>query len=142
MTETECRYAQIEKEALAVTWACEKFSAYILGREFEIESDHKPLIPLLTSKVLDNLPPRVYLQFQLHLARYQYTAKHVPGKSLLVADTLSRAPVSQPTIDESSSELQQEVKTFIESVTSNLPATEQCLKEYQQVQAQDIIVHR
>jgi len=59
MTETECRYAQIEKKVLAVTWACEKFSAYILGCEFEIESDHKPLIPLLTSKALDNLPLRV-----------------------------------------------------------------------------------
>ena len=59
MTETECRYAQIEKEALATTWACERFSNYILGREFLIESDHKLLIPLLTSKALDNLPPRV-----------------------------------------------------------------------------------
>ena len=29
MTETERRYAQIEKEALAITWACEKFSCYI-----------------------------------------------------------------------------------------------------------------
>ena len=47
MTETECRYAQIE-EALAATWACEQFSNCILGREFLIESDHKPLIPLLT----------------------------------------------------------------------------------------------
>ena len=36
MTETERRYAQIEKEALAATWACERFSNYILGREFQI----------------------------------------------------------------------------------------------------------
>ena len=28
MSETEQRYAQIEKEALAITWACEKFSNY------------------------------------------------------------------------------------------------------------------
>ena len=40
MSETERRYAQIEKEALAVTWACEKFNDYILGRKFLIESDH------------------------------------------------------------------------------------------------------
>ena len=32
MSETESRYAQIEKEALAITWACEKFSTYILGK--------------------------------------------------------------------------------------------------------------
>ena len=45
MTETEQRYAKIEKEALAITWACEKFSDYILGRPIEIETDHKPLVP-------------------------------------------------------------------------------------------------
>ena len=50
MTETEKRYAQIEKEALAATWACEKFATYILGMKFLIETDHKPLVPLLGSK--------------------------------------------------------------------------------------------
>ena len=133
MTETERRYAQIEKEALAVTWACEKFSDYLLGQEFEIETDHKPLIPLLNSKALDNLPPRV-LRFRLRLARYQYIAKHVPGKLLFVADTLSRAPISQLNTDR---ELQNEVSTFMDSVTSHFPATEKRLKEYQQAQSQD-----
>ncbi len=28
MTETERRYAQVEKEALAITWACDRFSDY------------------------------------------------------------------------------------------------------------------
>ena len=51
MTETEKRYAQIEKEALAATWACERFSNYVLGRTFLIESDHKPLIPLSTRNI-------------------------------------------------------------------------------------------
>ena len=31
MSTTESRYAQIEKEALAIVWACEKFSSYVLG---------------------------------------------------------------------------------------------------------------
>ena len=56
MTDTEKRYAQIEKESLAVTWSCEKFSCYILGRHFNID---KPLVPLLSTKNLDNLPPRI-----------------------------------------------------------------------------------
>ena len=79
MTETETRYAQIEKEALAATWACERFSNYILGRTFQIESDHKPLIPLLNLKHLDDLPLRI-LRFRLHMARFDYVVQHVPGK--------------------------------------------------------------
>ena len=59
MSETECRYAQIEKEALASTWACEKFSMYVLGKKITIETDHKPLVPLFGTKHLDSLPPRI-----------------------------------------------------------------------------------
>ena len=47
LSENERRYAQIEKEALAITCACEKFSMYVLGKRFSIETDHKPLVPLL-----------------------------------------------------------------------------------------------
>ena len=118
---------------MAVTWACEKFSDYLLGQEFEIETDHKPLITLLNSKALDNLPPRV-LRFRLRLARYQYIAKHIPGKLLFVAVTLSRVPISQLNTDR---ELQNKVSTFMDSVTSHLPATEKRLEEYQQAQSQD-----
>ena len=59
-TETESQYAQIEKEALASTWACERFSDYILGKSVVIESNYKPLVPLLNSENLDSLPPRVF----------------------------------------------------------------------------------
>jgi len=77
MTEIEQRCAQIEKEALA-TWACEKFSTYILGMKFMIETDHKPLVPLLGTKQFDNSPPRV-LWFRLWLARFDNNINHVPG---------------------------------------------------------------
>ena len=29
MSDTECRYAQFEREALTIAWVCEKFSTYI-----------------------------------------------------------------------------------------------------------------
>ena len=57
LSDTEKRYAQIKKEALAVTWAWSKFSSYILSRPFLIETDHKPLVPILSTKYLDDLPP-------------------------------------------------------------------------------------
>ena len=37
---TEKRYAQIEKECLAIVYACEKFNQYILGKSTKIETDH------------------------------------------------------------------------------------------------------
>ena len=95
LSETELRYVQIEKEALALTWALEKFSEYTLGKVIQLETDHKPLVPLLGQKNLDLLPPRV-LRFRLRLMRFQYTIQHVPGKSLYTADTLSRAPLKNP----------------------------------------------
>ena len=43
-TETEQRYAQMEKECLAIVFACEKFPQYISQRDNVIvESDHKPV---------------------------------------------------------------------------------------------------
>ena len=66
MSETERRYTQIEKEALATSWTCQKFSDFILGKHILIETDHKPLVPLLGMKDLDRLPPRI-LRFCLHL---------------------------------------------------------------------------
>ena len=48
MTSTEQRFAQIEKEALALTWACERFADYLVGSAFHCETDHKPLVPLLS----------------------------------------------------------------------------------------------
>ena len=40
LNDTEKQYAVIAKEALAATWACEKFNDYILGTEFTLETDH------------------------------------------------------------------------------------------------------
>ena len=134
MSETELRYAQIEKEALATTWACEKFKDYLIGKKFSIETDHKPLIPLLNAKYLDSLPPRI-LWFCLRLMRFDYTISHVPGKLLYTADTLSRAPTGTSDLD--CKALQEEVELYIECVTHHLPATERKLLEYQRHQAED-----
>ena len=60
LTNTEVRYAQIEKESLAAMWACEqRFSDYLIGKQFCLETDHKPLVTLLGTKNLDELPARV-----------------------------------------------------------------------------------
>ena len=122
LTDTERRYSQIEKEALATTWACERLSNYLIGLPFTVETDHKPLVPLLGTKALDELPPRV-LRFRLRLMRYQFNIVHVPGKNLITADALSRAPADVSSGADSA--LEQEVDAFMAAVTDGLPATDQ-----------------
>jgi len=44
MMEAETQYAQIEKELLAIVFACDRFDIYIYGRDrVKVESDHQPL---------------------------------------------------------------------------------------------------
>ena len=43
LTDTEKRYANIERELLACVFGAERFHTYLLGKSFCIESDHKPL---------------------------------------------------------------------------------------------------
>ena len=88
LSDTEQRYSQIEKEALAAVWACERFSDYVLGKRIHLETDHKPLVPLFSTTHLDRMPPRI-LRFRLRLTRFDYSIEHVPGKALFTADALS-----------------------------------------------------
>ena len=56
MTCTESRYVQIKKEALAATWACEKFATYNnnnTGEDHYLETDHKLLVPLSSHQHLE-----------------------------------------------------------------------------------------
>ena len=61
LSDTEKLYAVIEKEALATTWASERFSDYVLDIPFTLETDHKPLTVLLNSSELSKMPPASFV---------------------------------------------------------------------------------
>ena len=134
LSDTERQYAQIEKEALAVVWACDKFSEYLLGCTFLIETDHKPLVSLLG---LNSLHPRI-LRFRLRLSRFGYSIQHVPGKHLHVytPNTLSCAPVSPA--DNRDKIFQKEAETFATAAVDNLPASPQKLNVYKSALSEDL----
>ena len=56
LTDTETRYANIERELLAIVFTCQRFNTYVLGRPFTVESDHKPL-EMIHQKSLASAPP-------------------------------------------------------------------------------------
>ena len=55
LTDTETRYAQIEKEMLSVVFAIHKFDQYVCGRRVTIKNDHKPL-EVIARKSLQDAP--------------------------------------------------------------------------------------
>ena len=90
LTSAETRYAQIEKELLAIVFACNRFEMYIYGRDdVHVETDHQPL-ELIVQKPLNNAPKRLQ-RMLLQLQKYSLTVKYKKGKELFLADTLSRA---------------------------------------------------
>ena len=112
----------------------QKFSDYLQGMHFMIESDHKSFIPLLGSKNLDMLPQCI-LHFRSRLARCNYSITHVPEKLFYTAHTLTRAlPDSRAT---SLTTLQEIAEKFVDETVSTLPATSQRLEKYQTAQMQN-----
>ena len=89
LTETECRYANIERELLAVVYGCERFHTYIYGSNFVVETDHKP--EMISLKNLTSAPPRLQ-RMLLRIQDYDMTIKCRPARDMLVADAMSRLP--------------------------------------------------
>ena len=92
LSECETRYAQIEKEMLAVVFGVEHFHYYTYGRPISVETDHKPLLSII-SKPLSAAPPRLQ-RMLLRLMKYEVDLKYKPGAEMYISDTLSRAAVS------------------------------------------------
>lgn len=134
LTDAECRYAQIEKECLASVYACEKFSKYLIGLDkFELQTDHKPLVPLMMTKDLDRAPVRCQ-RLLMRLMRFNADVKHVPGKNLVIADALSRKPLQHTVADQ---ELKEVVQEYVDAVHDSWPITSNRLDRLRAATIQD-----
>lgn len=91
----ESRYATIELECLAVQWATQSCKHYTLGKAFKIVTDHKPLLGIFAKPLSEVLNNRL-LRFREKMVDYRFSIAWVPGKTHIIADTLSRSPAFQP----------------------------------------------
>lgn len=96
LASAESRYAVCELEALAIQWAVLRCRIYLLGIQFTIITDHKPLIGIFKRSNLDAVDnPRLQRILQ-KLAPYTFQIQWTPGKRHEIADALSRFPVFDP----------------------------------------------
>ena len=99
LTPAETRYAQIEKELLAIVFAC------VYGRDLvNVETDHKPLEAIFMKSLA--LAPQRLQRMLLRLQKYNLKVKYKKGRKMLLADTLSRAYLPEVNATEFSRELE------------------------------------
>ena len=85
--------APIDLELAAVAFALEKFRQYILGTKFILYTDHQPLVKMIETKEFHNGARGRKLAKILEFT--EMTILYKPGKTNVVADTLSRIPTLQ-----------------------------------------------
>ena len=89
LSPVQTRYSQIEREALAIAWGCERFDIFLRGKPATIVTDHRPL-EKLWAKGCDHLSLRLQ-RIGLRLLSYNVHIKYEPGENN-PADYLSRHP--------------------------------------------------
>ena len=111
-----------------------QISPVCLWQEVKAQTDHKPLEALF-KKPLFQAPQRLQ-RMMLRLQRYDLQAEYEPGKNLLIADTLSRAP-------EESTETAAKTKDDCEVLTiENMPVREEKLEQCEDATRKDLTLQK
>jgi hypothetical protein len=82
LNQAEQNYATVEKELLAIVWACKHFRPYLIGRKFQIVTDHKAITWIFN--VRD--PSSRLMRWKLLLEEYNYEIQYRAGKRNCNAD--------------------------------------------------------
>ena len=86
LLDREKNYSTIERECLAIVFGIAKFQYYLMGKEFILEVDHKPLIYLNRIKGSNSR----LMRWALALQPYRFRIVHIRGCDNLGSDILSR----------------------------------------------------
>ena len=126
LSEYEKNYHPIEIKMLTISWVCKKMYMYLHRlSHFRIQTNHKPLIPILNNKMLVDMSPRIQ-QMKITLLPYTFTAKHVKGTTSKDADPLSRAPTDKPSHEDQLAE--QVIINQVNTIVQTMPATDRELQ--------------
>ena len=136
LSPAEKNYAVCELECLGIQWAIEKCRLYLLGAEFLVLTDHKPLLGILNGRDLDSIQNTRLQRITTKLLGYNFKVQWIPGKKQFIADALSRYPVFQPEVEDQADVLIQVLKIHeMDPALKIISDAAQEDEEYQQIVA-------
>jgi transposase InsO family protein len=91
LSAVERRYSQCEKEALALVWSVERLSMFLIGKKFQLVTDHKPLQAIFKP---ESKPCARIQRWVLRLQSFNFDVIYCEGKQN-IADPLSRLCCSE-----------------------------------------------
>lgn len=121
-SDSQKNYSQIEKEALGLIFAVQKFHRMLYGRKFTLLTDHKPLVAIFGSK--SGIPIYAASRLQrwaLILSNYNFDIQYIKTTSFGKADVLSRliADYPRPEEDKLIANICTETECYINSIFSS-----------------------
>ena len=115
LTDGERKFSATEKEALAVVFGTKQFRVYLLGRKFELITDHNAL------RWLKSMEPKgIIARWFMDLQEFEFSITHKSGRLHTNVDALSRLPRT----DEPATNEPEHVSTVTMDPTVNLHASQ------------------
>ena len=93
------RYYQLGRETLAIIFGVKRFHQYLFGREFELKTDHKPLIYFFSEKAILTLASGCVQRWAPALEAYHYSIQYCEGEDNVTEDAMSRLPIETTPLD-------------------------------------------
>ena len=113
---------------------------YILGKEITGETDHKSLVPLLTTHSIDQLPPRIQ-RMRMRLMRFHIKSLiHIPGKEMYASNMLSRMIPKDGNAMQN--ELESEINDYVCSIIDTIPISDKKLQQLIEAQDEDEVTKK
>jgi len=137
LTNTQRKYAQIDREAYAIIFGIKKFHQYLYGHKFTLITDHRPLVQIFSpSKPLPAYTALRMQHYAVFLQGYTFDIKYKNTKQHGNADCLSRLPVALTTTAERDVVDVYEIETVQNMPISTEQLTQATTKD---IQIQEII---
>ncbi|PIO65501.1 hypothetical protein TELCIR_12825 [Teladorsagia circumcincta] len=129
----EKNYSQIEKEALAIVFAVQKFRRMLHERWFTLLTDHKPLLTIFGSKKIPVYTANRLQRWAITLLAYDFNIQYRSTRSFGQADALSRLIANQSAQEEdrviAAISIDDDIsQTFVNTIRA-LPVTAREVKE-------------